>query len=235
LRLVLLNPNAQVIVQNPDDRDILVAQNFVRPDHCHVILGSGVDLQQFPSSELPVTDTPVILMPTRLVRDKGISVFVEAAKILRAKNIHVRCVIAGGITEHNPMALSIQEMQDFCADGAVTWLGKVTDMQTLYAQAHMIVYPSHYGEGIPKVLLEAAASGRAIITTDHPGCREVVQHHDNGLLVPVRDAASVAAGIEELLSDPNRLKDMGHASRKRAEKLFDVRDIVAQTLAIYDL
>lgn len=234
LRLALDHQNAQVIVQNPDDRAVLIHHNFVQPARCHLILGSGVDLQQFPATPLPSDELPLVLMPTRLVRDKGVEIFVQAAHRLRDQGVLVRYAIAGGLTRHNPMALTQQEMESLCADRLVQWLGKVVDMPALYATASLIVYPSHYGEGIPKVLLEAAATGRAIVTTDHPGCREVVRDGENGLLVPIKDVSATARAMLSLLGDRARLQAMGTASRARAVRDFDVHNIAAQTLAVYN-
>lgn len=134
---------------------------------------------------------------------------------------------------NNPLAISKEEMDKFCEGGAVEWLGKVSDMPGLLARATLIVYPSYYREGIPKVLLESCATGRAIVTTDHPGCREAVTDGDNGLLVPVKDPQATAAAIEKLLADTQTRKTMGARSRARAEDEFDVRKIVKATLDVY--
>ncbi|MCK6417694.1 MAG: glycosyltransferase family 4 protein [Alphaproteobacteria bacterium] len=234
LTLALNHRNAQVIVQNPDDQNVLIKNGFVQSARCHLILGSGVDLQQFPAKPLPTDEAPLVLMPTRLVRDKGIGVFVQAAHRLKDQGVKARFAIAGGLTRHNPMALTQNEMEDFCADGVVQWLGKVVDMPALYAAAALVVYPSYYGEGIPKVLLEAAASGRAIVTTDHPGCRDVVRDGENGRLVPIKDPQATAQAIAALLADRARLQSLGDASRARAERDFDVHQIAAQTLKVYN-
>jgi glycosyltransferase involved in cell wall biosynthesis len=177
---------------------------------------------------------PVVLLPTRLIREKGVIVFIEAARILKARGVNAKFQIAGGMEGHNPNKISKEEMETLTADGATEWLGRVTDMPALYASAALIAYPSYYREGVPKVLLESAAMGKAIITTDHPGCREAVADNDNGLLVPVKDAQATADAIETLLKDPVRRKEMGARSRERAEKEFDVRLIVDQTLKVYE-
>ncbi|MEZ5919079.1 MAG: glycosyltransferase family 4 protein [Alphaproteobacteria bacterium] len=238
LKLALKHKNAQIIFQNPDDLEIMLSRGFVRKEQTYLIRGSGVDTEAFryvPEEEKSSAenDTPIVVMPTRLVHDKGVAVFVEAARLLKKRGSKARFQIAGGLVTNNPLAISKEEMDKFCADGAVEWLGKVSDMPGLLARATLIVYPSYYREGIPKVLLESCATGRAIVTTDHPGCREAVTDGDNGLLVPVKDPQATAAAIEKLLADPQTRKAMGARSRARAEDEFDVRKIVKATLDVY--
>ena len=233
LRLSLKRKNTQIIFQNPDDENLMIRRGFVEAGQCHLIRGSGVDTAEFPFAEEPPYKTPLVIMPTRLVHEKGISVFVEAARILQNRGIDARFQIAGGLSENNPRAISETEINRMVADEAVQWLGKVKNMPDLLANCTLVVYPSWYGEGVPKVLLEAASSGRAIVTTDHPGCREAVRDGENGLLVPVKNAAATADAIEKLLQDPQRRKAMGLRGRARAEQEFDARIIVEKTLKIY--
>lgn len=233
LKAALKYSRVQIIFQNPDDQRLMIKSGFVREEQCHLIRGSGVDIRQFSPKKLARNDVPLIVMPTRLVHDKGIAVFIDAARILKAQGFEAKFQIAGGITANNPLAISEGEMQDMVADGAVEWLGKVDDMPALLARADMVVYPSYYREGIPKVLLEAAAMAKPIITTDHPGCREAVDHGENGLLVNVRDPQATADAIAYLLKDHGQLTNMGAKSREKAENEFDVRLIVKQTLKVY--
>lgn len=233
LRCALSGENMRVIFQNPDDLDLLVTRGFVRRERTALIRGSGVDTDVFRPAIQEEENPPIVLMPTRLVRDKGIAVFVEAARILKKQGVNARFQIAGGVSSGNPLAITEAEMRDLCADGAVEWLGKITDMPGLFSRVALVAYPSHYREGVPKVLLEAAAMGKAIVTTDHPGCREAVAHGVNGLLFPVRDAAACAAAIRNLLDDPERRAAMGRAGRGRAVAEFDAKHIVGQTLDVY--
>ncbi len=239
LKLALKGVNTQLIFQNPDDMALLLACKFARKEQCHLIRGSGVDTTEFtPAPDPAITDkeaTPIIVMPTRLVHDKGVAIFVEAARILKKRGIDAKFQIAGGITEYNPLAITKKQMEDMVADGAAEWLDKVADMPALFKSATLIVYPSYYREGIPKVLLEAAAMGKAIITTDHPGCREAVNDTVNGLLTPIKDAKSTANTVEKLLKDQKLRIKMGKESRKRAENEFDVRIIVKETLKLYKI
>jgi len=233
LRMALRRKGTEVIFQNPDDQAIMLGDGLVSKDHIHLIRGSGVDTHHFKPREMPQSDPPIVIMPTRLVHDKGISVFVDAARLLQDRGAAVEMQIAGGITAYNPLAITESEMTEMIADGAATWLGKVDDMPDLLAKATLIAYPSHYREGIPKVLLEACAMAKPIVTTDHPGCREAVRSGYNGLLVPVKDAHALAAAIEALLADQNLREKMAKNSRLRAEREFDATIVTRETLAIY--
>lgn len=223
--------NATIIVQNPDDRDILMKRGVIKS--ATLIRGSGVDISNYTPTKNNEETPPIVLMPTRLLRDKGVMVFAEAANILKARGVNARFQIAGGMEGHNPATLTESDMKSISANGAVEWLGRVNDMPALYARATVIAYPSWYREGVPKVLLESVAMGKAIVTTDHPGCREAVTHNVNGLLVPVKDANATANAIEKLLNDPALRQTMGAAGRKKAEEEFDVRRVVEKTLVVY--
>lgn len=233
LKRILRNPSTHLIFQNPDDLALMQRLGYADPARAALIRGSGVDLAKFTAVPETESDAPLVLMPTRLVREKGIHIFVEAARILKARGMNARFQIAGGETRHNPKAISAEEMKSLTKDGVVKWLGRVEDMPTLLQSAAIIVYPSYYGEGIPRVLLEACAAGRPIITTNHPGCREAVKDGENGLLVPVRDSQKTAEAIEELLRAPEQRKAMGINSRKRAEQEFDVAKVAQETLSVY--
>ncbi|PCJ99004.1 MAG: hypothetical protein COA45_06040 [Zetaproteobacteria bacterium] len=234
LTFTLRRPNTTLIFQNIDDLNLMVSGKYAHKKHCLLIRGSGVYLDRFtPQPTNHTTELPIVLMPTRLVHEKGVAIFIEAARILKARGIQANFQIAGGETQHNPKAISREEMLDMVKDGAVEWLGRVNDMPRLISQAQLIVYPSYYGEGIPRVLLESCAAGRAIVTTDHPGCREAVEDGVNGLLVPVKNAQETARAIEDLLQDHNKRNAMEIQSRKRAETQFDIHVIVAKTVDIY--
>lgn len=233
LKFSLKAPGTQLIFQNPDDMNLMIEMGFAKKESSTLIRGSGVPLDKFTATHEIENDTPIVLMPTRLVHEKGIHIFVEAARLLKAKNIEAKFQIAGGLTQHNPRAISRPEMLDYTRDGTVEWLGRVEDMPALLNKSALIVYPSYYGEGIPRVLLEACAAGRPIITTDHPGCREAVDHAENGLLVPIKDAQATANAIEILIKDRDLRQRMGQKSRQKAEAEFDINLVVAQTVSLY--
>ncbi len=233
LKKIFSAAHTSLIFQNPDDMALIRSGGYTKKAKSVLIRGSGVDLSKFSPKPYTPDGSPIILMPTRLVHEKGVAVFVSAAKLLKQRDVVARFQIAGGLTQHNPRAITKAEMEDLSKDGAVEWLGRVENMPELLSKATLVVYPSYYGEGIPRVLLEALAAGRAIITTDHPGCRETVIDQENGFLVPVKDAQAVADGVEELIVDAGRLKAMGKASRALAEKEFSIDYVAAQTVDVY--
>ena len=179
-------------------------------------------------------EPPHAVLTARLVREKGILVFVEAAKRLAAKGITARYTIAGGDAPFNPNAISANELRNSIAGTPVEWTGHIDDVCSLYRSASFAVLPSYYGEGLPKALLEAAACGLPIITTDHPGCREAVVDGVNGLLVPPRNAIELASAMERLLTDKELRSRMGQASREKAEQEFGTEKVVSETLAVYN-
>ena len=223
-----------LIFQNADDRALLIRKNIATIESSHLIKGSGVYLDRFdPTEEKQEEKAPLVFMPTRLVHEKGIAIFIEAARILKNKDVNARFEIAGGLTKDNPRAITREEMEAMTKENGVIWLGRINDVPAKLRESALVVYPSYYGEGIPRVLLEACAAGRPIITTDHPGCREAVDHEHNGLLVPVKDPQATAKAVEMLLANPQRRKKMGQNARVKAEKEFDIHEIVRQTLEIY--
>lgn len=232
LRTAFAHPNAWCIVQNPDDLELLLRSRVVRADRTRMIRGSGVDLTLF--SQMPETSEkdPVVLLAARLLGDKGVREFVEAARAVRRLDPSVRFVLAGATNSANPTAVSAGEVEGWVREGVVEWRGHSADMAGQLQGATIVVLPS-YREGVPKVLLEAAAVGRAIITTDVPGNREVVRHGWNGFLVPPRDSDALARSILQLLGDAELRREMGERSRQRAECEFSQEHVVESTLRVY--
>ena len=234
LTFILRRQNTTLIFQNQDDLDLMVAGKYARRENTILIKGSGVYLDRFtPAPSNEGEKEPIVLMPTRLVHDKGVNIFIEAARILKQRGIEAKFQIAGGETKHNPRAISKAQMLEMLKGGEVEWLGRVNDLPERLSHASLIVYPSHYGEGVPRVLLEACAAGRAIVTTDHAGCKEAVKDGVSGLLVPVRDAHKTADAMEELLNNHEKRISMELESRKLAEEEFDIHIIAKKTLAVY--
>lgn len=219
------------LVQNPDDGQML-QELGVAPDSIRLIPGSGVDLAAFrylPEGPGPVT----IVLPARLLWPKGVREFVDAARILCRRGITARFILAGAPDDLNPSAVSAEDIRHWVDEGIVTHLGWTVDMPRVLADSHIVCLPTYYGEGIPKALIEAAAAGRAIVTTDMPGCREIVHHEENGLLVPPRDAIAVADALQRLIADSALRARLGRRGRERAESEFGLEAIVRQTLALY--
>lgn len=231
LRWTLGGARAATIVQNPDDRELLVGQGLVDPSHVRLIRGSGVDLTRFVPCT-PTQEPPIVLLMSRMLWDKGVAEFVAAARALKARGSAARFVLAGDPDTENPAAIALAQLAQWQAEGVVEWWGHRDDAPTVLAQAHLVVLPS-YREGLPKVLLEAAACGRPMVATDVPGCREVVEDGVTGVLVPPREAAPLAEAIAALLVDPVRCERMGHAARALAEREFGLPAVIDSTLAVY--
>ncbi len=217
-----------VIVQNRDDADAL---GIVDAGGLELVRGSGVDCTVFTAGPLP-TDPPVVMLAARMLVDKGVGEFVEAARRLREQGRAARFVLVGAPDPDNRRSIPARTLERWRSAPGIEWWGHRDDMPSVLSQASIVCLPS-YREGLPKVLIEAAASGRPIITTDVPGCREVVRDGFNGLLVPARDPAALASAIGRLLDEANTCRLMGARSRRIAREEFDEARIIDQTLAIY--
>ncbi|WP_341704546.1 glycosyltransferase family 4 protein [Ferrovibrio sp.] len=235
-RFALGHRNSTAIFQNPDDLGVFQAHRLVQSDGWVMIRGCGVDMQVFAEQAEPLADAghpPVVMFPARLLGDKGISEFVGAARQLKAQDVAARFVLVGRHDPDNPTDIGPARLQEWLAEGCVEYWGYAEDMPAMLARAHVIVLPS-YREGLPRGLIEAAAVGRAIVTTDAPGCREVVRHEENGLLVPVADTAATAAAIRRLVEDSELRRAQAARGRAIAETEFSVGRFVADSLAAYD-
>jgi glycosyltransferase involved in cell wall biosynthesis len=223
--------NVRVIVQNDDDRREVERICPAAAARIRVIRGSGVDLREFSFSAEP-DGTVTVILPARLLREKGVCEFAAAAAELHAEGRSVRFVLAGRLDPGNRGALSAAQVSTLCAPGNVEWIGDCKDMPRLLSRSHVVCLPS-YREGMPKVLLEACASGRPIVTTNTPGCRDVVPAGLNGILVPPRDARALAAALRQLIGDKNLRCRMGRESRLLAERQFGVEGVIGAHLDIY--
>lgn len=230
-RFSLRHPSQKVIFHNSDDRDLFVSKHIVKSGDAEVIPGSGVDMGYF-SPQAEPAGVSRVLFPSRVLRDKGVVEFVGAAAFLRAAGVQAQFVIAGGTDSGNPSALSEAQVRRWAAEGSIEWLGHAPDMRALYAQVHIVCLPS-YREGLPKALIEAAACGRAVVTTDVPGCREVLIDGETGLLVPARDTAALAAALKRLIEDRELRWRMGKAARCYVESRFSTGQVIAQTTATF--
>lgn len=231
-RLAFGHPNQRVIVQNQDDADILVRWGVVDPQIIRLLRGSGVDLNSFEQLQEP-DGVPTICFAARLLRDKGVFEYTEAARLLRNRGIQARFWLAGNIDKTNPTGLTEPEICALREERAVEFLGYQKDIPSLYAKAHIVCLPSFYGEGIPKALIEAAAAGRAIVTTDHPGCRDAIVPNETGVLVPVKSPEKLADALQWLIEHPFERVAMGKAGRMLAEREFAIEKIVQGHLDIY--
>jgi glycosyltransferase involved in cell wall biosynthesis len=219
------------IVQNAEDQDVLFSCG-IDSSRVRLIRGSGVDVKKFAYSDEP-SGTPVVMLPARLLWDKGVGEFVEAARTLLARGIEARFVMVGESDPDNPTAVPEDELRNWAGEGVVELWGFKERMEEVLPQATIVCLPS-YREGMPKSLLEAMACGKPCITTDTSGCREAVRHEDNGLLVPVKNAKALADAIQQLLEDNGSRARMGCRGRERAVKEFSDEVVIAQTLAVYE-
>ncbi|OGV29523.1 MAG: hypothetical protein A3E88_00305 [Legionellales bacterium RIFCSPHIGHO2_12_FULL_35_11] len=225
--------NLKVIFQNTDDRDTLIKIGAVKEEQSVLIRGSGVDLNHYKYTEEPSTPPFVVVMASRLLRDKGVYEYVAAAKLLRDESINAKFLLAGKTDKGNPSSVSQKQLSRWSQDKDIEYIG-YQDTQILFQKVHLVVLPS-YREGLPRVLAEAAASGRAIITTDVPGCRAAIVPDKTGLLVNVGDHLSLARAIMKICSNDSLRHEMSKNARLFAEMEFNIVNIVDEHLKIYSL
>lgn len=221
-----------LILQNPDDVSLLCGEGLIDRDRVRLVRGSGVDLDRFRPPSTPLSGPPLVILPARMLWDKGVGEFVAAARRLREGGSPARFVLVGGRDEENPNGIDAQTLSLWQREGVVEWWGHSDDMPAVLCQGMIVCLPS-YREGLPKALLEAAACALPLVATDVPGCREVVRHGENGLLVPARDVEALARALGDLLSDPAKRQSFGTASRELARSEFGQHAIVTHILSIY--
>lgn len=231
-KLAFNHPNQKVIVQNRNDKKILI--NWINLDVKKILLfnGSGVDLSKYTKpkeSKGPVT----VCFASRLLRDKGVYDFISAAKLIKKKGIAVKFLLAGDLDPGNSTSLSFKDLNKIKNEKNVKVLGFQKNVPSLYAESHIVCLPSFYGEGLPKTLIEAAAASRPIVTTDVPGCRDAIIHNKTGLLVPAKDPQKLAKALMSLIANRKKRIKMGKAGRKLAEKKFNIQRIIENHLKVY--
>lgn len=231
-RLLFRDSRVRVILQNREDFRILRAAGVIEDRQASLIRGSGVDLQEYRFTPLP-QGMPIVMLAARMLWEKGVREFVDAARALLARGVSARFVLVGDSEPGNPSAVPRAQLEAWASERIVEWWGRRADMPSVLAQASLVCLPSTYGEGVPKVLLEAAACGRPLIATDTAGCREAVRHGINGLLVAPADARGLAGAIREILGERRRAEAMGRRSRQIAELEFGVQVVVDKTLGVY--
>jgi glycosyltransferase involved in cell wall biosynthesis len=225
------HPNVRVIVQNRDDHQAVINKGLTSASSLCLIPGSGVDLALFENCTA-AKKSRIVLLPARMLKDKGIEEFVEAARRIKAVAPDWRFVLAGAAGYDNPSAIGVAQLQSWQTEGCVEWLGHVNDMTPLFRESAIVCLPS-YREGMPKALLEAAAAGCAVVTTDVTGCREAVEPGVTGDLVPVRNIDALADTLLSLMKDESRRHAYAFKGQERARALFSVDSVVSQTMKIY--
>lgn len=233
LKLALDGQGAQLILQNPDDVKLFAKAQLVDSSRVRLIRGSGVDCLRFTAVSGQRDDQALrVLLAARSLWDKGIAEYVEAARTLHAQGRHIRFLLAGTPDPGNPAAVPEAELRQWVSEGVLEWLGHVDDMPSLLGSVDVVVLPS-YREGLPKTLIEAAACALPLVTTDVPGCREVVTDGEDGLLIPAKDSAALAEAIVRLDDSPGLARRLGLAARAKAQAEFDERVVIERTIQVY--
>jgi glycosyltransferase involved in cell wall biosynthesis len=223
---------ARVILQNEDDAGVLMSAGALAPAHLRLVRGAGVDTEKFRPAPEP-DGPPLVVLPARMLWDKGVGEFVQAARALRERGCSARFALVGDRDPHNPACVPAEQLAAWQRDGVVEYWGRREDMPAVLQQAAVVCLPSTYKEGLPKSLLEAASCARPIVTYDLPGCCEAVEHERNGLLVPPRDQPALEAALLRLLADPDLRRAYGEHGRALVLREFAQERIAAETLAVW--
>lgn len=232
LRYALSGKKNRLILQNIDDQHVIIRHRIIAEEQIRLIRGAGVNTSIF-SPQPEAVGLPLVVLPGRMLWDKGIGDFVECARAIKAKGIAARFALVGDPDEHNPECVPRGQLEAWKKEGVVEWWGYCDDIPEVLRQAAIVCLPS-YGEGLPKALLEAASCGRPIVTYDVSGCREVVVHERNGLLVPLKDGRALAAAVEKLLHDPELRMRMGRFGREMVIAEFAEERIARETMRVWE-
>jgi glycosyltransferase involved in cell wall biosynthesis len=231
-RAALRHVNCRMLFENPDDVITLRQRGINVAAAGNVIKGVGLDLSQFPLLPQP-EGTPLVVLASRMLWNKGIGDFVHAVELLQSEGVKARFALVGDTDAGNRAAVPSSQLEEWKQQGIVEWWGWREDMVAVFSEAHIVCLPSFYREGVPRVLIEAAASGRPIVTTDAPGCREIVRNGHNGLLVPIRDSRALATALRTLIKDPTMRLRMGVKGRALVAEEFDQKRVNGATLKVY--
>jgi len=234
MRFALRGRRARLILQNHDDARMFLDHGLIEDARVRVIAGSGVDCNRFVPRTRTRNDPPGVLLAARLLWEKGVKEYVQASRTLRAQGRRIRFLLAGASDPGNPAAVPEAAVRGWVDEGIVEWIGHVDDMPALFASSDVFVLPSYYREGLPKSLIEAAACATPLITTDMPGCRDVVIDGVDGLIVPPRDADALGTAIARLLDAPELARKLGLAARAKTLAAFDERIVIRRTLETYE-
>ena len=230
----LLNPLGSVVIfENQEDLSELQHMGALRRDHGVVIYGAGVDLAALPPLPEPNDGPPTVLLAARMIEEKGIRVYVEAARVLQQRGRKYQFLLAGGVDHQHSAAIPETDLRSWHASGLVHWLGDQQDMSAVISRCHVFCLPTWHREGIPKVLLEAMATRRAIITTDVVGCRELIHHRRNGWIVPPRDPVALAEAIDELLEHGETRRRLANAALEDARHKYATEIVCRKTLRVF--
>jgi glycosyltransferase involved in cell wall biosynthesis len=234
LKFSLNGNKSRLILQNPDDQALFLDAELVSNEKTRLIKGSGVNTGRFIPHLKDNNGDVNILLASRLLWDKGIADYVEAARIVKTTHKNVNFLLAGKPDEGNPDSVQGSDLVNWKKEGIIEALGHVENMAERLEDINIVVLPTVYGEGVPRILIEAAAAGIPLVATDVPGCREIVVNDQNGYLVPARDPQSLAEALAILLSDTGLCESMGKAGRKLVLEEFDEKSVLSRTIDVYE-
>lgn len=233
-KIIFSTEQSRVICQSSHDSGILLDNGLATKKKIIMIEGSGVDLEEYKFRNRKIHGPIKVLMASRLLKDKGVSEFCEAARIIQEKyNFNIKFSLAGPIDLDSPGFLTKEKIVEMCSSKKVEFLGNRSDLKDILADSHIFILPSYYAEGVPKVLLEAAASGCAVITTNHPGCRDAIIPEKTGVLIAPRDISSLMSAIVSMVSNRVLIESMGKAGRLMAEQKFCISRVINNHYSLY--
>ncbi|MEM7069069.1 MAG: glycosyltransferase family 4 protein [Pseudomonadota bacterium] len=230
-KLALNRDNSFVLFQNPEDLESAKSKGIISRSKFGLIPGSGVDLEKISATPLP-SGPPVALLPARMLKDKGVCEFVEAARILKSMGVKATFRLLGNPDPDNPSSIQEDQLHEWTREGIVEWRPYTSDIGGELSQCHLVVLPS-YREGFPKSLIDAAAAGRACVASNVTGCKHAVIDGITGKLFPPRDGVALAAALVDLIQDKPKLKTMGDSARKLAEERYDIQMVLERHMSIY--
>ena len=233
MRFALRGRRSRLILQNHDDAGMFERHGLIEDARVRVIPGSGADCTRFVPGSRPRNEPPCVLLAARLLWEKGLAEYVQASRTLHAQGRRVRFLLAGASDPGNPAAVPEATVRSWVDEGVIEWIGHVDDTPALFASTDIFVLPSYYREGLPRSLIEAAACATPLITTDMPGCRDVVTDGVDGLIVPPRNVDALCAAIARLLDAPELARKLGLAARAKTLAEFDERIVIRRTLETY--
>lgn len=233
-KIAFLSRGVRVIFQNPEDREYFVANKLVNAEKALIIRGSGVNMEKFKPTPQPENPKPVILFVGRLLWSKGIRELVTAAKALKADGLEFTLQIIGVPDARNPESVPEEYLKENQEKGVLEWLGRQSDMPHFYRQADVLALPTVYNEGLPLTLLEAASTGRTLVTVDAPGCREIVRHNENGFLIPPHGVNELTQHLRILITNPELRKKFGENSTRIVQEEFSAEIVQKQIIKVYE-
>lgn len=226
------DPRSRLILQNENDLRLITTKAGVDDRNLHLIKSAGVNVDEYAETAWP-KGQPIALLASRMLWDKGIGEFANAAMLLHNQGVSVRFVLVGEPDFENPSSVPREQLQRWNDAGIIEWWGYKDDMPGVFSQASVVCLPTYYGEGVPKVLIEAMACGRPIITTDVPGCRDLIIEGKNGIVIKSKSSTDLAEAMKRLVSDSSLCQKMGQEGRLIAEKEYSLTKVISETLDVY--